>query len=223
MTRSGATGAYARRNGIRITSIVFAVATLACAGRIAPLTGAAPPPGTRLPALEVPPGARRIVFRWDLQDGSIVARGDGIARIAPPDTARVDLFLAGGFARAAAVVIGDSLRVPPGSTGAELVPAPPLLWAALGRLAVPALPDTVIRVAGDTVRATIGRPVAWRIDAVGGTLRRVERVAHDRVIESVVRTPGRAVRYSHSRGRTLVLDIESDTTSPPFDATIWRF
>lgn len=198
--------------------------TVACAtgARIAPLPGVEPAHAT-LPRLAGPPTHERVTFRWELNDNDVVARGDGVARIAPPDSARVDLFLGGGFGGAAAVLIGDSLRVPPGGTGADLVPPPPLLWAAFGRLAVPALPDTIVRVAGDTLRATLGRPVQWRLTVVGADLVRLERVSGDRVVEWVERRPNKHVRYELSGRRSLVLNIENQQPSAAFDAAIWRF
>jgi len=213
----------AARIPLAVLAVVAVTGGLAgCARRLQPLTGLAPAPGTILPAMSMAPGARRITFRWELDDGTIVARGDGVARISPPDSARVDLFVGGGFGGAAAIVIGDSLRTPPGAMGTRMIPPAPLLWATLGRLALPALPDTVIRVAGDTLRATLGRPVQWRIEAVAGALRRVERVAGDRIVEWVQRGP-RRVRYELAGQRTLQLDIEHDQPSPPYDASVWRF
>ncbi len=213
------------RAAVAIGSI-GAISACATAPRIAPLRGVAPAV-TALPSLALPDTRQRVTFKWELNDNSsdspIIARGDGVARIAPPDTARVDLFLGGGFGAAAAVLVGDSLRIPRGGGIAELIPPPPLLWAALGRLALPAISDTIVRVSGDTLRASLGRPVQWRITAVGNTLTRVERIAGDRIVEWVDRTPGKHVRYELSGRRSLVLDIENQQPSAAFDASIWRF
>jgi hypothetical protein len=78
-------------------------------------------------------------------------------------------------------------------------------------------------VSGDTLRASLGNPVQWRVTAVGGQLVRVERIAGDRIVEWVERTPGRKVRYELSGRRSLVLDIETQQPVAPFDASIWRF
>jgi hypothetical protein len=166
---------------------------------------------------------QQVAFKWEMDDNTIVARGDGVARLAPPDSARVDLFLAGGFGAAAAVLIGDSLRVPRGGGVERMVPPPPLLWAALGRLALPAVPDTIIRVLGDTLRASLGTPVQWRVTAVANELTRVERISGDRIVEWVERIPGQRVRYELSGQRSLVLHIQTRQPAPPFDASIWRF
>ncbi len=216
---SHAAASRAVRRSLATASVALAVA---CAQRIAPLTGVAPAV-QRLPDVALPASPQRITFHWELNDNSMVARGDGVARLEPPDSARVDLFLGGGFGGASAILVGDSLRTPPGASGVSLVPPAPLLWAALGRLALPPVPDTIVRVSGDTLRASLGSPVRWRMTAVGGQLTRVERVEGDRIVEWVERDPGRRVYYQLSGGRSLVLTIEGQQPAPPFDASIWRF
>lgn len=200
------------------------LAGAACAPHIQPMPGVAPAT-TALPALALAPTPQRVTFRWELNDGDMVARGDGVARIEPPDSARVDLFLGGGFGRAAAaILIGDSVRVPPGGEdAASLLPSPPLMWAALGRLAVPSVADTTVRVSGDTIRAELGRPARWRLISAGGELLRLERISGDRIVESVQRTPGRDVRYELSGRRSLVLHVDAQQPSAPFDASVWKF
>ena len=66
--------------------------------------------------------AREPDFRWD---------GIGVARVEPPDKARLDLFLDNGETAAIAALVGDELRVP-AALPLELVPPPALLWAVLG-------------------------------------------------------------------------------------------
>ncbi|MEO8945157.1 MAG: hypothetical protein ABI338_01570 [Gemmatimonadaceae bacterium] len=210
-----------RRLGLAAMSLALVV--VSCAPRIHALPGIAPANAV-LPSFALPSIPQKLTFRWELNDNSIVARGDGVARMEAPDHARVDLFLGGGFgAAAAAVLVGDSLIVPPNSNGSDLVPPAPLLWAALGRLALPAVPDTIIRVVGDTLRASLGDPVQWRITAVGGELTRVERVSGNRIVEWVERNPGKQTRYELSGSRSLVLDIETQQPVAPFDPSIWRF
>ncbi len=207
----------------RLSAILLLAFAAACAPRIHSLPGVAPLDAT-LPPFPLPVTPQKITFKWELDQGQIVGRGEGVARLGPPDHARVDLFLGGGFgAAAAAILVGDSLMVPPGSNGRDLVPPAPLLWAALGRLALPPVSDTIIRVSGDTLRASLGAPVQWRVTAVGSQLTRVERVSGDRIVEWVDRIPGKKVRYELSGRRSLVLDIEIQQPVPPFDASIWRF
>jgi hypothetical protein len=206
-----------------VPGILAALAASACAPRIHPLQGIAPLSAT-LPTFALAATPQKLTFKWELNDNSIVARGDGVARLEAPDHARVDLFLGGGFgAAAAAVLVGDSLFVPPGSSGRDMVPPAPLLWAALGRLALPAVPDTIIRVSGDTLRASLGAPVQWRLMSVGGQLTRVERIAGDRIVEWVDRRDRTKIHYELSGRRSLVLDIKNQQPAAPFDASIWRF
>ena len=195
--------------------------------RLAPLSGV-PVPAERLPRAMLAPGHRKLVFNWELDDREMSGRGEGAARIATPDTARLDFVLAGGYGSGAAVLVGDALQMPPNVTGGDLIrrlmPPPPLLWAALGRSALPNLPDTVIRVEGTTLRADVGRPVAWRLTFRGDTLVRAERVDGGRVAEWVERSDSTHIRYRNEGSRrSLRLTITRSEEVPGFDASIWRF
>jgi len=208
----------------RTIAWLLAAGVLGCAPRLRPLTGAPAP--AHLPAGAVFSRPHRIVFRWELQDPDLTARGEGAARIAPPDSARLDFFLAGGSASGAAVLIGGELRLPSQAEdmSRRLVPPAPLLWAALGRVAIPAARDTVVRVDGDTLRADIATPVAWRLTFVRDSLRRVERVDGGRIIEWVERSAdgGGRVRYRHETSRRhLELFITRSDDASAFDAAIW--
>jgi len=123
-----------------------------CTPSAAPLKGVLTP-DRALPSIAMPSGHRHIVFRWDYQEGDIAARGDGSIRTAAPDSARLDFFLGGGLGVGGAVLIGDSLRTPHANLARRYIPPAPLMWAALGRLAIPPLPDTVVRVDGELTRA----------------------------------------------------------------------
>jgi hypothetical protein len=170
------------------------------------------------------PGHHKLVFTWELDDRDMTGRGDGVARIASPDSARLDFFLAGGFGGGSAILIRDSVEAPGGDLVRRLVPPPTLLWAALGRVALPNLPDTVIRIDGATIRADIGRPVAWRLTFRGDTLVRAERVSGGRVAEWMERTDGSHIRYRNEGSRrSLRLSITRMEEVAEFDASIWRF
>jgi hypothetical protein len=199
-------------------------ATLACAPpRVAVLSGT-PAPSQRLPSSTLPAGHRKVVFQWELKDQDFSARGDGVARIAPPDSVRLDFFLGGSVASGGAILIGDSLIVPGPDVTRKLVPPGPLLWAALGRLDLPAERDTVVRVEGDIVRADIGSPVHWRVSFRGDTLTRLERVDGGRLQEWVERGAGQRVQYrNESSRRTLSLVIQRSDAVTAFDPSIWRF
>jgi hypothetical protein len=207
-------------------SLVLAAGLAAAAScappRIVPLQGA-PVPAQQLPKGILPGGTRQVVFKWELRDGDVNARGDGVARIASPDSVRLDFFLGGGFGGGAAVLIGDSLQVPGPEAARRLVPPRALLWAALGRLDVPAEPDTVVRVDAGVLRADIGAPVRWRATFHGDTLTRLERVDGGRLQEWVERGADRSVQYRNEAARrTLSLVIQRSDAVPPFDPAIWR-
>jgi len=200
----------------------LAISVAACVPRLTPLTGA-PVAVERMPRTTLAPGHRKIVFNWDLDDREMSGRGEGAAQIAAPDSVRLDFFLAGGFG-GAAILIGDTLRAPGGNMVRRMIPPPTLLWAALGRVAVPNLPDTVIRSDGAVLRADIGRPVAWRLSFRGDTLVRAEHVDGGRVVEWVERTDASHIRYRDESGRrTLQLTVTRTDQAPEFDASIWHF
>ena len=209
---------YAR---LAVSSLLVAAA---CAPpRVTALPGTAAP-AQQLPKGELPTGRRMVVFQWELVDGEITARGDGVARIASPDSVRMDFFLGGGMGGGAAVLIGDSLSVPGPDLIRRLVPPRSLLWAALGRLDLPAERDTVVRVDGGILRADIGSPVHWRVSFRGDTLSRLDRVDGGRLQEWVERTPDQKVRYrNESSRRSLSLVIQRSNEVPAaFDASIWH-
>jgi hypothetical protein len=207
----------------RLTLLCGASILLAsCIPKAHPLTGL--PVAAKIPPIEIPTGHTRFVFDWKYEDADIHASGDGAIRAAYPDSARLDLFVAGGFGGATAVLIGDDLRAPGPSAVRRMIPPAPLLWAALGRLAVPPAADTVARLDGDTLRVDIGRGSVWRIAIAGGVLARVERIDDGHVVQSVVRADARHVRYSDaSARRTLELVITSVDGNADFDASIWSF
>jgi len=202
-------------------ALILAAASMGwgCVPALRPLTGA--PSKAALPRAELPVGYRQIVFDWDLEDRELSGRGEGVARVAAPDSARLDLFLAGGFGSGAAVLIGDSLQVTGGSVARRFIPSPPLLWATLGRLAVPPAKDTTARVDGELLRVDIGMPTNWRLTFRKDSLVRLERVRGGRIIEWVERS-GAVVRYrSEEARRALTLTIKRVQEVQAFDASIW--
>jgi hypothetical protein len=181
------------------------------------------PVPARLPDAGLPPWHQHVVFSWDYDDAELSARGEGVARVAPPDSARIDLFLAGGFGSGTAYLLDSDVVAPGGEMVRRFLPPPPILWAAFGRLAVPAAADTTARLSGDTLRADIGRQPTWRVTFVGDRLAALDRIEGGRVVESVVRAPEGGIRYDH-RGdrRALVISVTRAERSTAFDASIWR-
>jgi hypothetical protein len=199
--------------------VLLAIGATSCVPSLHPLSGA-PAPAV-LPRAELPPGHYQIVFEWELQDRDLSGRGEGVARIAGPDSARLDLFLPGGFGGGAAILIKDSLQVTGGSLARRFIPRVPMLWATLGRNAVPPLRDTTARVDSGLLRVDIGRPTSWRLTFRGDSLVRLERVSDAHIVEWVERS-GPTVRYrSEAARRALSLTIKRVQEVPPFDASIW--
>jgi hypothetical protein len=133
----------------------------------------------------------------------------------------LDLFLPGGFGGGAAVLIDDSLKVTGGSLTRRFIPPVPLLWAALGRNAIPALRDTTARVDGGLLRVDIGRPTNWRLTFRGDSLVRLERISDSHIVEWVERNGANVHYRSEQARRSLFLTIKRVREVPAFDASIW--
>jgi hypothetical protein len=203
-----------------VTSVLIFAAVVGCVPRAAPLKGV-PAPDRSLPPLALQSGHRHLVFKWDYQEGEIAARGDGSVRIAAPDSARLDFFLGGGLGAGAAVLIGDSLRSPNVELARRYIPPSPMMWAALGRLAIPALPDTTVRLDGDILRADVGRPVQWRVGIRGDTLVELQHISGGKISESLTRQANGVLVYeAPGARRRLELTFLRDQPGS-FDASIW--
>jgi hypothetical protein len=212
--------ARARRVTLAAGAMTLGLFALGCGPRAQALRGA-PAPAV-LPRGELPPGHQRYDFRWEYQDGDVVARGEGVARVAPPDSVRLDFFLDGGLGGGFAVVLGPDMFAPGGEQVRRFLPPASFLWASLGRLAVPAGRDTVARVDGATLRADIGRDPTWRVTFDGARLSRLERIDDGRIAEWVSRDSA-GVRYMHTTARRqLTLTRLRSQPTGDFDATIWN-
>lgn len=162
------------------------------------------------------------MFRWEYTDTEMGARGDGVARVSHPDSVRIDLFLSGGFGSGTAYLLGDSVHAPGGQIVRRVLPSPPLLWAAFGRLAIPPVADSVARVDGDTLRADIGTGEVYRLTVADGRLIRLDRLERGRLMEYVRHDSETHVVYRHEGARrTLRLEITRNDAAPPFDPDIW--
>lgn len=202
------------------TFALFAGTGCATAPRAGPLTGvpvAAGVPDTRLPA-----GYRRIIFDWNYKERVFSGRGDGVSRIAPPDSVRIDLFLENGSNGGYVIMIGDSITTVAQDEARRSLPPAPMLWAALGVVRVTA-PDTVARQDGDTLRIEIGQNPTWRMSFAGRALGRMERIEGGRIEQVVERRDSTHVVYRQpGAGRSLVLAIRQSIREQGFDAAIWR-
>ncbi|MEA2764585.1 MAG: hypothetical protein QOK07_989 [Gemmatimonadaceae bacterium] len=204
---------------MRRLAIALVIVT-GCTPSAAPLKGVLAP-DRALPSIAMPTGHRHIVFRWDYQEGDIAARGDGSIRTAAPDSARLDFFLGGGLGAGGAILIGDSLRTPHANLARRYIPPAPLMWAALGRLAIPPLQDTVVRVDGELTRADIGRPLQWRVALKGDTLVELDHISDGKITESLTRDANGTMTFqAPGARRTLRLTVIREEPGS-FDASIW--
>ena len=201
-------------------SLLVIAAAIGCVPSAAPLKGV-PAPDRSLPSLDLQSGHRHLVFKWEYQEGEIAARGDGAVRTAAPDSARLDFFLGGGLGAGAAVLIRDSLRSPRADLVRRYIPPSPMMWAALGRLAIPALPDTVVRIDGDLLRADVGKPVQWRVAIRGDTLVELQHISNGKITESLTRGANGVLTYE-APGARRRLELTFLRNQPgSFDASIW--
>jgi hypothetical protein len=214
------TSAYGRA----LSGAALALLGGCAAPRLAPLPNATPVPAREpLPVIELPRHSQRIVFSWRLQEAELEVRGEGAARISAPDSARVDLFVAGGLGSGAAWVIGDRMRLDAPEALLRVLPPPAFLWAALGRFAIPAGADTVVVRTDSTLVADFGPSPRWRLSLQGRQIVRLERAEGDRVVDRLERKADGALVYFHApTRRQLTLSITRVDSVPAFDASIWR-
>jgi hypothetical protein len=205
---------------VLVFAAALALGGASCGRAIRPLEGELT---TRpLPRTMVGAQPERIVVDWRYADVDFAVRGEGLVRTAPPDSARLDFFVSGGYGGGKAVLIGNAIQTPGTAEMARVLPPAELLWAAFGRLAVQGA-DTTVRVDGDTLRAEIGPAPRWRAAFVDAHLVRLERIEEDRVTESVVRLDTMTVRYERaSPRRRLDFAIVGREPTERFDAEIWR-
>jgi hypothetical protein len=200
--------------------LAFVLGCVACAPRLKPLGGEIAP--VAMPRTEMPRGSHQLFFEWEYSDQDMTGKGNGVARVTWPDSARLDFFLAGGMIGGAAVLVGDSLQLPGADIFRRLIPPPTLLWAVLGRSAFPVTGDTAVRLDGGLLRADLGRPVRWRATFRSGSLVRLERVEGDRVVEWIEHQPDARIEYrQESARRSLKLHITQVDSVGSFDSSIW--
>ncbi|MEP7383913.1 MAG: hypothetical protein ABI910_19660 [Gemmatimonadota bacterium] len=192
---------------------------VACAPRVSPLTGL--PVVERLPTSALPSGHTRLVFRWEYGDPIFSAKGEGVARIAAPDSVRLDFFADGGVGGGFAILVGEQLSTPANEDAMRYLPPVPLLWAALGRLQVSGQ-DTTARLQGDTLRADIGKGPVWRVAFAGTGLVSLQRIDGGRLRESVVRDSSLISYRNFGSRRRLTLTLTRRLADPPYDEAIWH-
>ena len=192
---------------------------------------------TVLPPATLSAKPQQLRFTWSYKDPTFEANGDGVVRTLAPDHGRLDFFLKNGMAGGYAILVADSLTIPGPDLVRRFLPPVPLLWATLGRLAVPGTRDTMARIDGDTLRADFGilnkgdasksDGRVWRVTYAGTAIARVERIEDGKVVEWVSRHRGPTgqweLRYVHERAnRGLRIAVTDTTIVEGFDDAIWR-
>jgi hypothetical protein len=151
-----------------------------------------------------------IRFRWKYRDERLSAAGRGQVRIAPPDSLRLDYVAQLGVKSGAGVVVGDSVRwADPEKDFRSLVPAIPMLWAALGIVRPPAVGAAV---SGRADRGVDYQVTTWRFVQEADTLDYVESLGRTRGLEAQWRRAGKVVATSSAKfdGRALPASARID-------------
>lgn len=169
----------------------------------------------------LPVAGTAIRFRWRYQDERLRWPGRGTARLAPPDSLRVDYVGALGARSGAAVVVGDSvIWAEPAGDFETMVPAIPLLWAALGIVRPPAS-DAVVSGATLTERST---RMLWRFARGADTLEYVATSGEARTLEAEWRRRGRTVARSRTeydaRAQPATARIDFPEANARFELTV---
>jgi len=215
-----------RRN--RWTALAGLVALAACASAGVP---AGPPDAAVEQAMRratTPPGPLRIVFDWRARERDGRFNGRGVARLEPPDRARLDLFGPRGEGLLSAAVVGRRVHLPPLDQTLDL-PPPAMLWGTLGVVAPP--PEARLVGTGQTDGRTrltyaVGDGRLW-YDLEDGRLRGVRWEGPGRRLSVTLEgaaghgAPARAVFRDHEAYVELVLDVEQVDDVDPYPDEIW--
>ena len=175
----------------------------------------------------------RLTFSWRAREPGVRGSGLGVARLGPPDRARLDLFLENGESAAIAALEGGHLRTPPNADPQAAVPRSALLWAALGlyrpgegaEVVEGGVVDDMLEV---LVRLPDGDSVRYRVR--GGELKGAALMREGEVVESVELTraeafsgyPSAATYRNLHDYRELELSLESVDHVGEFPPHIWH-
>lgn len=215
----------------------LAAVVAGCAPRMEPLVPVDAAPVERAAVLAwsaatAPAGMRVHRFKWLYRDGRQSAGGRGSARVAAPDSVRVDARGPLGQGRSSGVVVGDSiLWAEPEDNLIEAAPNVALMWALFGVAREPAPGATLLGLE----RAHV---TAWRIVEGPDTLEYVREPARGRLRAELRRggqVVGRTEATRDEAGRLRAarltvpsvparLDLtflSSETPSEPFAPDVW--
>lgn len=126
-------------------------------------------------------------FKWSFKSPDEGVGGGGNARIAPPDSLRLDMAGPLGAKRTSAMVLGDTaLWVSREDVIEKIIPSYPLLWAMLGVARRPAEDATLTGgVAGDVT--------AWQYATSVDTVEYVRTTGATPGLKALVRQEGRVI------------------------------
>jgi hypothetical protein len=215
----------------------LAAVVAGCAPRIEPLVpvDAAPVDRAAVAAWSAPtapagPTVHR--FKWLYRDGRQSAGGRGSARVAVPDSVRVDARGPLGQGRSSGVVVGDSiLWAEPEDNLIEAAPNVALMWALFGVAREPGPGTTLLGLEGSGF-------IAWRIAEGPDTLEYVREPERGRlraelrrggqVVGRTESTRDEAGRLKSARltvpsvpARLDLTFLSSETPSEPFAPDVW--
>jgi len=228
---------FVRRPCPGVLTLAGLLALSGCAGGGTPeVVGPVADPETAVRSVEVATaleGSTRILFDWHLTEEGVRVGGRGVARIEPPDRARLDLFLDNGEGVAAAILIGDDLTLPVSLPG-DILPPPALLWGTVGMVrlgaGVSVLDGQELADGGRMIRTRLptGEGVIYRVlderlqevsQTEGGTV--VKRLAA--TYDDGDRIPAEAVYRDLAAFRELTLTRERVEYVDGFPSDIWHF
>ena len=182
----------------RRSYIAACIVLAACHGRPAPLVpeplGSVPPDSVVAWSMGSGPARPMALrFRWKYRDDRRSGGGRGTARVAPPDSVRVDWAATLNIKTGAAVVLGDSLQWadPKENFPSSVTPAVQLVWTALG-VVRPPRDSATVSGSRDSLRAV------WRYADGRDTLDYRLAQALPRTLEAEWRRDGTVVARSRT-------------------------
>ncbi len=190
----------------------------------------APWPEFAAAAARTAPAGREVLrFRWRSEDGRLALAGSGAARLAPPDSLRVDLAASLGVGRSVVVLTGHDVQASPAEVVAQIVPERFALWSVMGVLQPP---DR-----GRLERLSDGGRTFWRVsdgarvttfELHGDTLHAVSREENGRLAQQLRLTRERDGRVrtarldDYARGARLEVEMTAREASGAFPEDLWR-
>jgi hypothetical protein len=172
-----------------------------------------------------------LYFHWRYDDGSAPVRGRGAARVAPPDSLRLDIGVP-VLGRATLVLAGDSVWTQPAAMVSHVLPERATLWAMFGVIEPPQ--DATQIEVGEAAdrrlyRLTARDGVVTTLELRGDTLLGATQQRGPRLIGRLVLTRDsvgglvRAAATDPEHGLRFVVDLDRrEAARESFPTEIWR-